>query len=702
MMITACFYLHYSLINFGIHMKQFTLSAFALTLLGYPFHVVIFASNIEIREVRNDSVEFSWNLPKEVASVATSVAVKVTTMKGPYSQNSSRVTLHSNQSVYTFKPLVGNTTYRISVEAFFGKQSLWYSSTMVTTLLAALDWLSPPSDLTLMDKGSSYLDISWKTPFVSHPSYHHVNQHAVIVYLFNPSTQQSQQVYATSLRMPTSRLVIDHLEANSVYNVTIKAGTDYGYGATSWIVASTIGVGESQILRLDSRTPSSLTVFWPITWLSSPQDPFTPKDQRPGVYSHGDTHRQKTTWATFSTLPLGEYLVTEARLAAETDTSVSIVFRGIEHENDILYEFRYFSPDGENSSASLSSNELLCPKLGCAEWNCFLFYNLPRNPRNYVFEIRANVDGQWNKWAPISRKPWNLMEKVCSITPPQKLVENVDRLEYRRKIVIPTQDQSHQKAWRYFIVVDRRGGAKLSPIDIPKLSDKATAEHERIPYYITAAFSQESMSNLETFVIGDGKVYGGYLNYPLDSTDEDPSWTIIPVSNIETEILERSRIWCGMELNDELENEISIWLVLKCIPFKYHLIFWTSLIMMILGCSVVIMYVLRWKTSKPKSSVTLSKSSSFAEQQLKVQQPFREKQHVKKHRYSRPKHTVPLPHMDEKYAGPSYVSNTIETVSDEESTNSLFYVGYEEPKFPLEMDNWNKMPKKSQKHIRKA
>jgi hypothetical protein len=74
---------------------------------------------------------------------------------------------------------------------------------------------------------------------------------------------------------------------------------------------------------------------------------------------------------------------------------------------------------------------------------------------------------------------------------------------------------------------------------------------------------------------------------------------------------------------------------------------------MILGCSVVILYVLRWKTckmiplfcmfncfiAKPKSSVTLSKSSSFAEQQLKVQ-PFIEKQHVKKHRYSRPKHTV--------------------------------------------------------------
>uniref|UniRef100_A0A914CXQ8 Fibronectin type-III domain-containing protein n=1 Tax=Acrobeloides nanus TaxID=290746 RepID=A0A914CXQ8_9BILA len=250
-------------------------------------------------------------------------------MKGPYSQNSSRVTLHSNQSVYTFKPLVGNTTYRISVEAFFGKQSLWYSSTMVTTLLAALDWLSPPSDLTLMDKGSSYLDISWKTPFVSHPSYHHVNQHAVIVYLFNPSTHQSQQVYATSLRMPTSRLVIDHLEANSVYNVTIKAGTDYGYGATSWMVASTIGRRPEYTLRhLSPGTTFNVT----LTTNSYP------KDQRPGVYSHGDTHRQKTTWATFSTLPLGEYLVTEARLAAETDTSVSIVFRGIEHENDILYE----------------------------------------------------------------------------------------------------------------------------------------------------------------------------------------------------------------------------------------------------------------------------------------------------------------------------------------------------------------------------
>lgn len=86
----------------------------------------------------------------------------------------------------------------------------------------------------LMDKGAYYLDVSWKAPFISHQSYHHVNQHAVrhlfrighldqiMVYVFNPYTQLSHQVYTTSLRIPLSRLVINQLDPSSVYNITIK------------------------------------------------------------------------------------------------------------------------------------------------------------------------------------------------------------------------------------------------------------------------------------------------------------------------------------------------------------------------------------------------------------------------------------------------------------------------------------------------
>lgn len=46
---------------------------------------------------------------------------------------------------------------------------------------------------------------------------------------------------------------------------------------------------------------------------------------------------------------------------------------------------------------------LQCPKVGC-DWLCLLIFNLAENPREYTFDIRAQVAGVWNKWVPIARR----------------------------------------------------------------------------------------------------------------------------------------------------------------------------------------------------------------------------------------------------------------------------------------------------------
>jgi len=68
---------------------------------------------------------------------------------------------------------------------------------------------------------------------------------------------------------------------------------------------------------------------------------------------------------------------------------------------------------------------------------------------------------------------------------------------------------------RYFVVVDERE----IPGDIKQemLFDKITAERRGIPYYVAAAFDKRTLTETSgrQFLIGDGDVHGGFLNYPL-------------------------------------------------------------------------------------------------------------------------------------------------------------------------------------------
>lgn len=61
---------------------------------------------------------------------------------------------------------------------------------------------------------------------------------------------------------PATSIKFDGLTPDTIYNITVQAGTNSGYGQELWGVYSTLATGRSHILRLGDRTPTSLTVEW--------------------------------------------------------------------------------------------------------------------------------------------------------------------------------------------------------------------------------------------------------------------------------------------------------------------------------------------------------------------------------------------------------------------------------------------------------
>ncbi|ULT91071.1 hypothetical protein L3Y34_008987 [Caenorhabditis briggsae] len=106
---------------------------------------------------------------------------------------------------------------------------------------------------------------------------HHfvITQHLVKVY--DLSGNMSTNKRSISVPIPLTRLQIDGLKPATAYNVTVQAGTSYGYGNKVWCAYATLDTDEANILKLRARTPNSLTVYWPANWLTKATSKFTIK-----------------------------------------------------------------------------------------------------------------------------------------------------------------------------------------------------------------------------------------------------------------------------------------------------------------------------------------------------------------------------------------------------------------------------------------
>lgn len=84
---------------------------------------------------------------------------------------------------------------------------------------------------------------------------------------FDPYTGTTGRPRNYSVPYPGTSIKFEDLFPETIYNITVQAGTNSGYGQILWGTYSTLAPGQNHILRLLDRTPTSLSVEWEPTFV---------------------------------------------------------------------------------------------------------------------------------------------------------------------------------------------------------------------------------------------------------------------------------------------------------------------------------------------------------------------------------------------------------------------------------------------------
>ncbi|ULU01581.1 hypothetical protein L3Y34_001716 [Caenorhabditis briggsae] len=515
----------------------------------------LLGGSLKLLSAGHDNLKVKWTPPAVIGEKIDKYDLFIS-VASVLDQNPKKFDVSGHTTDYHFRNLDSVTQYNVTVQGTSEGNKLWFISSVFSTTDFAeglLSWLPAPTDLHLIEKSDTMLHVDWVPPEIFDPEQRElITHHRVTIAPFDPTTGKTGPSKNYTVPYPGNSIKFEGLRPETIYNITVQAGTNSGYGHILWGTYSTLAPGQRHILRLLNRTPTTLNVAWEPVWgrahsgytltartlysvygnvrlqqiksfdVDASQTEFVIRGLHPStVYNVTLTPKDhnEVAWGAYATLPPGWFVVKNLKQCDKTDFAVSMSWEPVELDMASDYQVRYLrvkEHDGIwTEEEARPAKELLCPKDGCGRL-CYLVFNLPHNPSEYVFQVRAKVDGEWNHWKSAPKKmtssePLNI-RRSCCIVPPPYFVDNIGAPGTFWEVdVNPAATENN--VTRYYVVVDERDPP--GDTNWTELTDKVTANKMKIPYYVAASFNLETLPEPRKVRIGDGSVIGGYLNYPL-------------------------------------------------------------------------------------------------------------------------------------------------------------------------------------------
>ncbi|CAJ0598951.1 unnamed protein product [Cylicocyclus nassatus] len=515
----------------------------------------LLGGSLKLLSAGHDNLKVKWTPPAVIGDKIDNYQLFIS-VASDIDQNPKMFTAPGSQTDYHFRQLEPVTQYNVTVQGLSGGNKLWFiSSVFATTDFAEglLTWLPAPTDLHLIEKSDTMLHVDWEPPEIFDVEQRELLTHyRVTIAPFDPRTGVTGPKKNYTVPVPGNSIKFEGLNPETVYNITVQAGTNSGYGHVLWGTYSTLAPGQRHIIRLLNRTPTTLHVEWEPVWGRSHNGYVLTARSLHSVYKNVRINQVKTfevepwesdyvirglhpstvynvtlkpkdhnevAWGAYATLPPGWFLVKNLKQCDKTNYAVSMSWEPVELNMASDYQVRYIRlKDNEaswNEEPAREAKELLCPKDGCGRL-CYLVFNLPHNPSEYIFQVRAKVEGEWNHWRSAPKKVITgetaEIRRSCCIVPPPYMVENIGSPGSWWEVDV-SPAATEKDVTRYYVVVDERDPPGES--NWTELTDKVTANKMKIPYYVAASYDINTLTEPRKVRIGDGQVIGGYLNYPL-------------------------------------------------------------------------------------------------------------------------------------------------------------------------------------------
>ncbi|CAD5222389.1 unnamed protein product [Bursaphelenchus xylophilus] len=503
----------------------------------------------------HDNIKVRWTPPGVIGDNIEKYDLTIS-VASELDKNPKKYSTGGQQKEFHFKGLEPSTYYNVTVTGRAGPKNLWFISNNFPTTEkaehASIVNIGPVTNLRVIDKSENMIHAAWDPPDIFEPEYRDLLTHYRVTltpldtYTLQPGASKNYTV-----PVPGTTIRFTDLIPETIYNITVQGGTEQGYGEPLWTTESTLPVGENNILKLKSRTPTTLTVEWEPVWGTTHRGYILTAKSLKSVYPHvrintiksfeinatatefvikglepSTTYNvtlqlkdnNKGAWGAWSTMPPGWFVPKNLRYCDVTNYAVSMSWLPVELDLATDYQVRYAHLNSPhlvwNEEPEKHKKYLLCPKDPCDRM-CYVVFNLEHHPDEYAFQVRAKVDGVWNRWKTASKIAVSESPEVkanCCIVPPPYIVENIASPGTWWEVPIAPA-ATEKNITRYYVVVDQREPA--GDTNWTMLTDKVTADRLKIPYYVAASFSTETLTAPTTVKIGDGKVYGGYINYPL-------------------------------------------------------------------------------------------------------------------------------------------------------------------------------------------